>query len=345
LADPAVQARNLTKIFEKTEKPGKGLAKALHAKIHPTKERTAAVDHINFEIKGGEFFGLVGPNGAGKTTTIKLLCTLLVPDEGTALVNGFDVSKEAEKVRMSLGVVTGGERGLYWRLTGRENLWFFSQMYNISSHVAKPRIQQLLELVELQDRADEQVEKYSRGMKQRLHVIKGLVNDPPILLLDEPTLGLDPASARVIRDFVKEKLQKEQKKTILHTTHYMEEADQLCDRIAIIDHGKIIALDTPENLKKRIQQLEIAKIQVTQFKPTGQEGIESISHVRKVVVEYTDSTVGAAEITVHTENLDEVIPRLTEFLVKTGAKIVALQETKPSLEDVFIAMTGRRLRE
>ncbi len=256
----AVETRNLTKIFEKSRKPDKGAVKTLRAKIHPAKEKTAAVDHINFDIKEGEFFGLLGPNGAGKTTTIKLLCTLLVPDEGTAIVNGYDVAREAEKVRKSLGVVTGGERGLYWRLTGRENLWFFSQMYNVPSHVARPRIQQLLELVELQDRADEQVEKYSRGMKQRLHVIKGLVNDPPILLLDEPTLGLDPSSARVIREFVKDKLQKEQNKTILHTTHYMEEADQLCDRIAIIDHGKIIALDAPENLKKKIRQLEVAKI-------------------------------------------------------------------------------------
>lgn len=342
---PAVDVRNLTKVFEKTQKPEKGIARALRAKLHPTKEKTAAVDHVSFEIKEGELFGLLGPNGAGKTTTIKLLCTLLVPDEGTAVVNGFDVVKEGEKVRKSLGVVTGGERGLYWRLTGRENLWFFSQMYNVPSQVAKPRIERLLELVELQDRADEQVEKYSRGMKQRLHVIKGLVNDPPILLLDEPTLGLDPASARVIREFVKDKLQKDQNKTILHTTHYMEEADQLCDRIAIIDHGKIIALDTPASLKKIIQRLEIAKVQVTQLNPRDEGRIRDINQVKEAVVEYTDSTVGAAEITVHTERLDEVVPQLTELLVKGGARIIALQESKPSLEDVFISMTGRRLRE
>jgi len=345
LPRPAVEVRNLTKVFEKAQKAGKGIGKTLRAKIHPLKEKIAAVDHINFEIGEGEFFGLLGPNGAGKTTTIKLLCTLLVPDDGTAVVNGFDVVKEPEKVRKSLGVVTGGERGLYWRLTGRENLWFFSQMYNVPAHIARPRIEQLLKLVELQDRADEQVEKYSRGMKQRLHVIKGLVNDPPILLLDEPTLGLDPASARAIRDFIKDKLQKEQKKTILHTTHYMEEADQLCDRIAIIDQGKIIALDTPGNLKKKIQRLEVAKIQVTQFGPHVHDRIRTIAQVKEAVVEYTDSTVGAAEVTIHTENLDEVIPQLTELLVNAGARIIALQESKPTLEDVFISMTGRRLRD
>ncbi len=345
MASPAVQVRNLTKVFEKAQKPQKGVAAALRGKIRPLKEKIAAVDHVNFEIREGEFFGLLGPNGAGKTTTIKLLCTLLVPDEGNASVNGFDVAKQAEQVRKSLGVVTGGERGLYWRLTGRENLWFFSQLYNVPGDVARPRIDALLRLVELQDRADEQVEKYSRGMKQRLHVIKGLVNDPPILLLDEPTLGLDPSSARVIRDFVKERLQKEQHKTILHTTHYMEEADQLCDRIAIIDHGKIIALDTPANLKKSIQKLEVARIQVTQFNPSDQESIKTIERVKEAVVEYTDPTVGAGQITIHAENLDEVIPRLTELLVKGGAKIIALQESKPSLEDVFISMTGRRLKE
>jgi len=345
LVNPAVEARNLTKIFEKKQKVEKGVAKALRARIRPMKEKIAAVDHVNFEIREGEFFGLLGPNGAGKTTTIKLLCTLLVPDDGTAVVNGFDVIKEPEKVRKSLGVVTGGERGLYWRLTGRENLWFFSQMYNVPPDVARPRIEQLLKLVELQDRADEQVEKYSRGMKQRLHVVKGLVNDPPILLLDEPTLGLDPSSARVIRDFVKDQLQKEQNKTILHTTHYMEEADQLCDRIAIIDQGKTIALDTPTNLKKSIQSLEVAKVQVTQFNPRDQESIRSIEQVKEAVVEYTDSTVGAAEITIHAEDLDVVVPRLTELLVKGGARIIALHESRPSLEDVFISMTGRKLRD
>ena len=341
----AIETQNLTKVFEKKAKTEGSSVRRLFARVRPKKEKIVAVDHINIGIERGELFGLLGPNGAGKTTTIKLLCTLLLPDDGTAVVNGYDVVKQGEEVRECIGVVTGGERGLYWRLTGRENLWFFSQLYNIPDRVAKKRIDELLKLVELEKRADEPVEKYSRGMKQRLHVIRGLVNDPPILLLDEPTLGLDPGAARVIRDFIKEKLQGEQKKTILHTTHYMEEADQLCDRVAIIDHGKIIALDTPENLKKNLQQTDIIKINVSNLKQGEKRKIELMGGVKKAVVAFTDSVVGEATIKIHAEEAEEVIPTATEFLIKSGARIIALEQTKATLEDVFISLTGRKLRD
>lgn len=341
----AVEAHNLTKIFERKAKTeAEGIKRVLQT-LKPKKERVVAVDHIDFYIKEGEFFGLLGPNGAGKTTTIKLLCTLLLPDEGTAVVNGYDVNKQPERVQKSIGVVTGGERGLYWRLTGRENLWFFSQLYNVPENVAKERINQLLKLVELEERADENVEKYSRGMKQRLHVIRGLINDPPILLLDEPTLGLDPASARVIRDFVKEELQKKQGKTVLLTTHYMEEADQLCDRIAIIDHGKIIALDTPRNLKKLIQKTDIIEINATHMHPSLESGLAKIEYVKKAAVTFTDSAVGKAKIKIHAEKSEEVLPPLTEYLIRHNVRIETLREIKPTLEDVFISLTGRKLRD
>lgn len=341
----AIETENLTKIFEKKAKTEGGRFKRLYKRVRPKKEQIVAVDHIDFYINEGELFGLLGPNGAGKTTTIKLLCTLLIPDEGTAKVNGYDVVKQSEEVQKCIGVVTGGERGLYWRLTGRENLWFFSQLYNVPEKVAKERIEKLLKLVELEERADEQVEKYSRGMKQRLHVIRGLINDPPILLLDEPTLGLDPASARVIRDFIKEELQKKQKKTILHTTHYMEEADQLCDRIAIIDYGKIIALDTPENLKKKIQKTDIIGINVSNLRQEDAEKIEAIEGVKKSVVTFKDPTVGEATIKIHAEKAEEIMPLVTEFLIKSKARILMLEQTKPTLEDVFISLTGRKLRD
>jgi len=345
LPNYAIEAFNLTKVFEKKSKAkAKGLRR-LYSRIKPKKEQIVAVDHINLSIKEGELFGLLGPNGAGKTTTVKLLCTLLLPDEGTATVNGYDIVKQGEEVRKSIGVVTGGERGLYWRLTGRENLWFFSQLYNVPDQVAKERINKLLKLVELEERADDQVEKYSRGMKQRLHVIRGLVSDPPILLLDEPTLGLDPASARVIRDFIKEELQGKQGKTILHTTHYMEEADQLCNRIAIIDYGKIIALDTPENLKKSIQRTDIIQISVANFKQEDEEKIKSLENIQKAVVEFTDATIGEAKIKIHAKKAEEVMPLATEFLIKSGARILSLEQTKPTLEDVFISLTGRKLRD
>lgn len=343
---PAVEAENLTKIFEKAESvEGKSLKHRLFSKVKSKKERVVAVDHIDFHIEEGELFGLLGPNGAGKTTTIKLLCTLLIPDEGTARVNGYDVSKQDEKVRECIGVVTGGERGLYWRLTGRENLWFFAQLYNVPSDVAKKRIEKLLKLVELDKRADDQVEKYSRGMKQRLHVIRGLVNDPPILLMDEPTLGLDPASARVIRDFIKDELQRKQNKTVLLTTHYMEEADQLCDRIAIIDHGKIIALNTPEKLKKRIRKIDTIQINVSNLHPKEEKEISLLEGVEKAAVTFTNPTVGEAVVKIHAAKSEEVIPLATEYLIKNGVRITALEETKPSLEDVFISLTGRKLRD
>jgi len=345
LPTSAIETHNLTKVFEKKAKAETLGLRRLYRRVKPKKDKIVAVDHINLSIKEGELFGLLGPNGAGKTTTIKLLCTLLLPDEGTATVNGYDIVKQGEDVRKSIGVVTGGERGLYWRLTGRENLWFFSQLYNVPDNVANERISKLLKLVELEERADEQVEKYSRGMKQRLHVIRGLVNDPPILLLDEPTLGLDPASARVIRDFIKEELQKKLGKTILHTTHYMEEADQLCDRIAIIDYGKIIALDTPENLKKSIQRTDIIQINVSNFKQEDEHKIGALEGVQKAVVTFTDPTIGEATIKVHVEKAEEVMPLATEFLIKTGARILTLEQTKPTLEDVFITLTGRKLRD
>lgn len=341
----AIETHNLTKVFEKKAKAEAMGLRRLFRRVKPKKDKIVAVDHINLSIREGELFGLLGPNGAGKTTTIKLLCTLLLPDEGIATVNGYDVIKQAEKVRESIGVVTSGERGLYWRLTGRENLWFFSQLYNVPDYIANERINKLLKLVELDERADEQVEKYSRGMKQRLHVIRGLVNDPPILLLDEPTLGLDPASARVIRDFIKEELQKNQKKTILHTTHYMEEADQLCDRIAIIDYGKIIALDTPENLKKSIQRTDIIEIKVLNFRQEDEEKMGSLEGVQKAVVTFTDPAIGEASIKFHVEKAEDVMPIVTEFLIKNGARILALEQTKPTLEDVFISLTGRKLRD
>jgi len=341
----AIETQNLTKVFEKKAKAEGSSLRRLFARVRPKKEEIVAVDHVNIGIKGGELFGLLGPNGAGKTTTIKLLCTLLLPDDGTAVVNGYDIIKQADEVRKCIGVVTGGERGLYWRLTGRENLWFFSQLYNIPDKVAKERMDELLKLVELDKRADEPVEKYSRGMKQRLHVIRGLINDPPILLLDEPTLGLDPASARVIRDFIKEKLQGEQKKTILHTTHYMEEADQLCDRVAIIDYGKIIALDTPANLKTNLHQTDIIQINVSNLRQEEERKIELMGGVKKAVVTFTDPVVGEATIKIHSEEAEEVIPTATEFLIKSGARIIALEQTKPTLEDVFISLTGRKLRD
>jgi len=341
----AIKTINLTKTFEKKAKTNsEGLNRFLRG-VKPKKEKIMAVDHVNLSIKRGELFGLLGPNGAGKTTTIRLLCTLLIPNEGTAIVNGFDIIKEAEKVRASVGVVTGGERGLYWRLTGRENLLFFARLYNVPEKIARKKIQKLLELIELQDRADDPVEKYSRGMKQRLHIVRGLVHDPPILLLDEPTLGLDPASARVIREFIKEKLQKEQNKTILLTTHYMEEADQLCDRIAIMDYGKIIALGTSAELKEHIAEIEVLNISVSKVKEGLENSLKSIRGIKDATVRIVDSVAGEAQIIIHADDVEDVLSSVIQRLVKERVEIRGIEEKKPTLEDVFISLTGRKLRD
>ena len=214
---------------------------------------TVAVDGISFEIRGGEIFGLLGPNGAGKTTTIKMFCTLMEPTSGTARVAGYDIVRKPTKVRGSMGTVFSGERSLYWKLTARENLEYFAALYNVEPSNTASRIDLLLDRMDLKAKANELVERYSTGMRQRLAIARALLANPPVVLLDEPTAGLDPQSARNLRDAVRSL--RDEGHTILLTTHYMAEADELCDRIAIIDHGRIIALDTPAALKAGLQEM------------------------------------------------------------------------------------------
>ncbi len=213
------------------------------------KSSLMAVDGIDFSVKEGEIFGLLGENGAGKTTTIKMLITLLAPTSGECRVLGYDTYKEAEKIRGEINFVFGGEMGVYRRLSARDNLLYFAGLYKIKGKEAKKRTEELLKLVELEDAADRLVETYSKGMVQRLQIARGLINNPKIIFMDEPTVGLDPLGANMLRDIIR-KL-KEEGRTVLLTTHYMQEADDLCDNIAIINKGKIVALDTPEQLKVR----------------------------------------------------------------------------------------------
>jgi len=206
-----------------------------------------AVNNISFEVKEGEIFGLLGPNGAGKTTMIKMLATLLKPTKGEAKVCGFDILKQRDEVRNSIGIVFQ-EPALDNRLTGYENLDFHARLYGLDSKIRKKRIQEVLTLVELEDKANVIVRNYSGGMQRRLEIARGLMHYPKVLFLDEPTLGLDPQTRHRIWDYIL-KLNQKEKTTIVLTTHYMEEADYLCQRVGIIDFGKIVALDTPQNLK------------------------------------------------------------------------------------------------
>ena len=215
--------------------------------IKRKKEIVKAVDGLSFDVRRGEVFGLLGQNGAGKTTTIKMLITLLAPTKGECKVLGYDTFREENKIRNRINFIFGGEMGVYRRLSARDNLRYFANIYLISHRDREEYIENILELVGLTEKADFLVETYSKGMIQRLQIARGLINNPEIIFMDEPTVGLDPVGARMLRDIIK-KL-KEQGKTILLTTHYMYEADELCDRIAIINKGKLIALDTPKNLK------------------------------------------------------------------------------------------------
>lgn len=213
-----------------------------------------ALDQVDFGINEGELFGLLGPNGAGKTTTVKILCTLLEPTSGHAFVKGFDVVRNAGEVRKIVNMVAGGERMLYYRLTGRENLKYFAELYDVPKKEIHTRVNTLLELVGLSDRADDMVERYSKGMRQRLQVCRGLINDPQVLFLDEPTLGLDVNIAKDIRKFICEKIVHEQGKTVLLTTHYMYEAEEMCDRVGFLSRENWLPSDAPRNSSVKCPQ-------------------------------------------------------------------------------------------
>lgn len=219
--------------------------------LRKTKEIIHAVDDISFSVNQGEIFGLLGQNGAGKTTTIKMLITLLAPTGGTCKVLGYHTYGEEKQIRTRINFIFGGEMGVYRRLSARDNLRYFANLHHIDYKVARERIEELLELVDLKEKADNLVETYSKGMIQRVQIARGLLNDPEILFMDEPTVGLDPIGAKMLRDIIRK--QKEQGRTVVLTTHYMYEADELCDRIAIINKGKLIALDTPEHIKEKAQ--------------------------------------------------------------------------------------------
>lgn len=249
-----VEVNNLTRTYDSTV----GISK---------KKAVEALKSVSFSIKKGEIFGLLGPNGAGKTTTIKILTTLLAPSSGEAKVLGYNCFGDEDKIRPRINFIFGGERSLYWRLSAYDNLQYFGDLYKIPSKVLKERIPRLIKLVGLEGRERERVEGYSKGMKQRLQIARGLINDPEILFLDEPTIGLDPVGAKDLRNIILSL--KDQDKTILLTTHYMYEADELCDRIAIINNGELVDLDTSLELKKRYLKDETASLEDVYLKLIG----------------------------------------------------------------------------
>lgn len=318
----AIEVRNLRRIY-----------RARIGVIKRSIKEVVAVEDISFDIESGELFGLLGPNGAGKTTTVKMLATLLIPTKGTATILGNDVVKDANEVRKHIGFIFGGERGLYWRLSGIDNLRYFASLYGVEPEVSKKRIPYLLEMVGLKDRGNERVEGYSRGMKQRLHVARTLLHDPEILFLDEPTIGLDPVGARDFRQVIRN-LQSE-KKTILLTTHYMFEADSLCQRVAVIDKGIIVALDSPSELKKHVADLSVIEIETFGTSNEIVERLRGLPFVDSLHVQEHDQR---QMLLIQTARGAEAVPDVMNTLNGTRVGRVIVRE--PTLEDAYVRLVG-----
>jgi ABC-2 type transport system ATP-binding protein len=288
-----------------------------------------AVRGVSFEVRSGELFGLLGPNGAGKTTTIKMLITLLLPTSGSARVMGFDVVQDTTEVRRRIGYVFGGDRGLYDRVSGLDNLRYFAELYGVDPAQRDRRIAALLELVGLTGRESEKVEGYSRGMRQRLHIARGLLHDPQVIFMDEPSIGLDPVGARELRQTVKTLV--EAGKTVLLTTHYMFEADALCDRIAVINDGRIVASGTGDDLKQAVLNRTIVEIETFGVAP---EAVDRLRQDPEVIAVNTEERDQSQILLVQSERGPEITQRLLGSLGDTRIGKVVARE--PTLEDAYV---------
>jgi len=326
----SIQTRDITRVYK--------LRGSRH-KEDPTE--VVALDGVTLDVKRGELFGLLGPNGAGKTTLIKILATLLLPTTGTAFVDGLDVVKDVKQIRRNISMVSGGETSGYGLLTVEENLWMFARFYGLDNDTARARIEAMLEVVGLSDRRHTKISDLSTGLRQKMNFVRGFVSDPGVLFLDEPTLGLDVAAARDVRAFVREWLGSHPDRTILLTTHYMAEADELCDRVAIIDQGKVLACDTPAALKRRLQQEAIFNLKVGPLgpRPSREAMLEAVPGVRQAHLSEQQDSVALDLILDAEEALSGVLAHLTG----RGSNLISLEKREPTLEDVFVSMVGRDL--
>jgi ABC-2 type transport system ATP-binding protein len=292
-----------------------------------------ALRGIDLTIEPGELFGLLGPNGAGKTTIVKIFTTLLLPTSGTARIMGLDAIHDPGSVRKRIGFVFGGERGLYWRLSGLDNLRYFADLYLIPPDVSRRRIAELLDVLGLKGREHDKVEGYSRGMKQRLHLARGLLNQPEVLFLDEPTIGLDPIGARELRALVRRLA--DEGMTIFLTTHYMLEADEVCDRIAVIKSGEIVALGTPSSIKTMVKDQGIVEFETDGLAADRLEELRRLDEVSAVIVVERDV---AQVVTIHCARPGELAAGLTGML--DGQQIRKLAVREPTLEDAYVQLIG-----
>ncbi len=325
----AILTENICRSFKK--KGGKG----------KRKKTEDALKNISFSVKQGEIFGFLGPNGAGKTTLIKIFTTLLYPTSGRAFVAGYDVIKETRKVRPLINMVSGGETSGFGILTVEENIWMFSQFYGIKSKVAKERARRYLKRFDLLPDARTKVNKLSTGMRQKMNIIRGLVTDPQVLFLDEPTLGLDVHTAREVRSTIEDWVGENPSKTVFLTTHYMAEADELCDRIAIIDKGKIIACDTPSQLRIAAGTEMTYKLRLKP-EPRDLSFLKEIDFIRQPYFGPKDHQDGAGEVK-FTMSRESALPDLLTAVKSKGFEVAGFSKEEISLEDLFIKIVGREL--
>jgi ABC-2 type transport system ATP-binding protein len=318
---PVIEVADLTRTFRS------------RSRLRRTGRTVEAVRDVSFSVERGELFGLLGPNGAGKTTTIKMLITLLLPTSGRVSVLGYDAVARPREVRRRVGYVFGGDRGLYDRLSGLDNLRYFAELYAVPAREQPARIGELLELVGLTGRERERVEGYSRGMRQRLHIARGLLHRPEVLFLDEPSIGIDPVGARELRQTVKALV--EFGTTVLLTTHYMFEADELCHRIAVISGGRILAGGTPDELKQRVSVGTVVEVEVFGL-PDGTDGrVRALRGVQSVVVEER----GPAQVlVVHAEPGTELTQAVLGHL--DGARVGRVANRSPTLEDAYVELVA-----
>ena len=334
--EAAITVRNLKKNY--TTYLRKGLFKR-------EKKIVEALKGISFEVYRGEVFGLLGPNGAGKTTTVKILSTLLLPDGGEAKILGFDVVKEAAKVRKVIGVSLTVEKGFFWKLTGRENLTYFGMLYGIDGEPLKRRVEEVLDMVGLKSLgvADKLYEEYSLGMKARLSIARALITNPEVLILDEPTLGLDPPSARTLRELLV-RIAHEERKTVLVTTHNMFEAEIVCDRIAIINEGRIIALDTVEKLKESVA--DNISLEIFALLPANISVKTVISAIQNKTGLLSDAFAENGgfriKVVIPPKESDEATSKILRLLHEYKCSVRRVEVKEPTLEDVFIQLTGRK---
>ncbi len=326
-----VCTQELTKTYLTRQR--QGLFKSKEKKVE-------ALKGISLEIRPGELFGLLGPNGAGKTTLIKCLTTLLLPTSGQAWVNGYQITKQDNQVRATVGCMLMGERGLYWKLTARENLNFFGALYHLSPADRRQRTEAVIERLNLGEIADRAVETYSSGQRMKLAFAKALINDAPLLILDEPTTTLDVPSARELRAVVRE-LNEKEGKTVIYTTHIMSEAETLCQRVAIVDQGRVLALGTVPELKAALQRDAVIRIEGV-ISARASRAVEQLPGITRVAAAAVD---GRTQLTVVVQNPASALPRLIETLSAHGAVMQKIAPEEVTLEDVFITLTGRTLAE